>query len=371
MSMIDYARIGCYNLLDVDGVSEYDFLDPALTEVILKITKISAYFTVTATHDKKYWLIAWEVYGSPYLWWVITIYNDIVDPFESQIGKTLLCPDITGVEIEHLYSKIIEELRDRRNVFFSSSSSSSKSSSCSSSSSSSSSSALLTFLISCDSINERIYIHDGFSATLIMSFSSPGEVPKGVGVLGDNLISTGYQWEPDAAGPGVGRYGWRVYEHNGLFSGVSIDSAILSYETAVSPICSGEVTGVAGCEGNVIDCCSNTNMHKFNGISSTILVGANLGINPGDIEWDGEDTLLCDDNSTIFKYLGFSSTLLDSFSTAASQILTGVTNDGEDIIAGGAALDKIYKHSGFTSTVIDSFPTPGGNLGGLHWHSIL
>ena len=46
-----------------------------------------------------------------------------------------------------------------------------------------------TNLISCDSISDSIYIHDGITSTILSSFPSPSLYPFGLAFDGTNLIS--------------------------------------------------------------------------------------------------------------------------------------------------------------------------------------
>lgn len=60
----------------------------------------------------------------------------------------------------------------------------------------------------------------------------------------------------------------------------------------------------------------------------------------------------------IYKHDGFSSSILDSFSSPGTTT-NGLTFDGVNIYSvQGAALDKIYKHNGFSTSILDSFSSP-------------
>ena len=70
------------------------------------------------------------------------------------------------------------------------------------------------------------------------------------------------------------------------------------------------------------------------------------------------------------KFLsGFSSTILDSFSSPTSEPY-GLIWDGNNICSNDWNSDKIYKHSGFSATISDSFSSPSDRPTGLSWELI-
>jgi len=56
----------------------------------------------------------------------------------------------------------------------------------------------------------------------------------------------------------------------------------------------------------------------------------------------------------IYKYSGFSSTIIDSFSTP-STFPFGVEYSTTGVLSADANSERVYKHSGFSSTISDSF----------------
>ena len=70
------------------------------------------------------------------------------------------------------------------------------------------------------------------------------------------------------------------------------------------------------------------------------------------------------DAAKIYKHDGFSSTILDSFSSPSTSS-RGLTWDGSNLYSTDNASDKIYKHDGFSSTILNSFSSPSDRPTGL------
>lgn len=86
-----------YNIKSIDFVKEFDFLDNSLTKLTEYITRNLSYFTVTGKYNHRFDLISYEVYQIPDLYWVIALYNNIIDPFEDIVGRTFEIPHLRDV----------------------------------------------------------------------------------------------------------------------------------------------------------------------------------------------------------------------------------------------------------------------------------
>lgn len=79
----------------------------------------------------------------------------------------------------------------------------------------------------------------------------------------------------------------------------------------------------------------------------------------GDIITNGLD-------ETAYRYDGFSSSVTDSFGTPGTNAM-GITSDGTNAMTSDTVANKIYKHSGFNSSVTDSFTPAGTSTSALKW----
>jgi len=162
---------------------------------------------------------------------------------------------------------------------------------------------------------DRLFQHDGFSSTILDSFSSPGAIQRGQSVDSTNTFS----------------------------SDINVDF-----------------------------------LFQHNGFSSTILDSfSSVGGNPNDVTIESAGNIIEGDAATVpdvSKHDGFSSTILDSFNSAGTP--TGVSCDSTDTyvaenntdtIVSGDVTNFIYKHSGFSSTITDSFSSPSSTPYGIEW----
>lgn len=72
----------------------------------------------------------------------------------------------------------------------------------------------------------------------------------------------------------------------------------------------------------------------------------------------------CFETQTISKHNGISETILESFTAPGVGYVSGLTNDGTNLISGESIDELIYIHDGFSSGITNSFAAPGG-LGGI------
>jgi len=206
--------------------------------------------------------------------------------------------------------------------------------------------SLLFDLFSTDEDSDKIYRHDGFSSTILDSFSSPSTGPFGLAQDGINLYSCDQGSD-------------KIYKHDGF------SSTILDYFSSPS-------TGLRGlaCDGTNFysSDSSSDKIYKHDGFSSTILDSfSSPSTYPGDLACDGINLYSCDEDSDkIYKHDGFSSTILDYFSSPSHKP-HGLTWDGTNLYSSDAYSSalSIYKHDGFSSTILDHFSSPSTAPTGL------
>lgn len=174
-----------------------------------------------------------------------------------------------------------------------------------------------------------IYKHDEFSSTILDSFSGPGDTYRdppgvydcavfGLGYDGTNLLSADF-------------WSGKIYKHSGISAGITQSFSASSY------------------------------------------LYAGAGYNYG-LAWDTKENNLLSSNgfcntpiqTIIFKHNGFSSTILDSFSSPSGG--KDIAFDGTNLLSvrSLSGSGTIYKHRGFTTTIIDSFNSPKRPVG-LAW----
>jgi len=150
-----------------------------------------------------------------------------------------------------------------------------------------------------------IFVHDGFSETILNQFAPPYYYNNGLAFDGTNLISC--DW-----------FKKLIYIHNGLSA--SILSSFASPSTFPR--------GLTIINGNLISGDANSDM--------------------------------------IYVHQGITSTVTSSF-PSPKPYPNGLTTDGTNLISGdngiyGVEDDLIYVHSGVTSTILESFSAPAGCL---------
>lgn len=60
-------------------------------------TSEDSYFVVTKREEGRFDIISNDYYNTPRFWWVIAIANNIIDPFELEIGTRLRIPQILSL----------------------------------------------------------------------------------------------------------------------------------------------------------------------------------------------------------------------------------------------------------------------------------
>jgi len=87
-----------YQIVQVLDKYEYDFLQGGIPKFKSYITRDPTYVTFASKYVGRLDLLSYKVYGTPYLWWVIALANDIMDPFDqTAVGNLLMIPDIADV----------------------------------------------------------------------------------------------------------------------------------------------------------------------------------------------------------------------------------------------------------------------------------
>lgn len=222
-----------------------------------------------------------------------------------------------------------------------------------------------------DTIERR----EGFSSIVKDSFSTLKDYATGLAWDGDNIIHADYDHNPD---------GWKslIYKHD-KFSSTILDSFSGPGDTY------NNITGKYDCtvyglgyDGTNLLSADfwSSKIYKHNGISAGITQSFNThsymyagtGFNYG-LAWDNDGNLLsCNGfcqtpiQTLIFKHRGFSSTILESFSSPSGG--KGIAFDGTNLlrVRSLAGSGKIYKHEGFSTTIIESFSSPRRPVG-LAW----
>lgn len=96
--MLDFkSKINLYNEITYDSKSSLNiFVKYKLIEVYK--SNIQFYFEYEIAPGDRWDLLANKWYGSPNLWWVIAIFNNVIDPFEQlQSGNVLKMIKLTYV----------------------------------------------------------------------------------------------------------------------------------------------------------------------------------------------------------------------------------------------------------------------------------
>lgn len=115
---------------------------------------------------------------------------------------------------------------------------------------------------------------------------------------------------------------------------------------------------------------SPTRIDSFDGFSSTILDTFSTAAQNKGMSWDGTDLI-----STLFffaavisKRVGFSSTIKENLvTTSIDADPRGASWDGKNLISGGIENKDCYLHDGFSVTVTDTIDAPAGPAD-LTWH---
>ena len=190
--------------------------------------------------------------------------------------------------------------------------------------------------------NAKIYKHNGFSTSILDSFSSPSTTLAGLGWDGENILSS--DWAST-----------KIYKHSGFSSTVSDSFS----SPNVNP------TGLSWTGSNLISTDVGVGiLYRHQGFSSSLSgLSSGMGLSYG-TDWDGNLYRSSDTYDKIYRQNGFGGVVLSSFSSPSTQP-TGISWDGYNLISADFTLGKIYKHSGFSSTISDSFSSPSTSPIGL------
>jgi len=125
------------------------------------------------------------------------------------------------------------------------------------------------------------------------------------------------------------------------FPGISGDSLWLAWDYYNNDLIATSANG------------GNYTVYRKDGVSATTLDSIVLGSSYGwKIGWDGKN-LISSNASVIYRFSGFSTTVIDSFtSSVASEVIW----DGMNVISLNASgFHEIYKHRGFSGSIDSSF----------------
>ena len=197
-------------------------------------------------------------------------------------------------------------------------------------------------LLSLDQNTRRIYKHDGFSSTILTSFSTGLSSPGG-------LAWDGYHLYCSDAGSSC-----TIKKFDGISSTV-----LGSFDNSAWPF------GLVWIDPNLIVGNPGSNkIEKHKGFSSTVLEQIDASDGVDGLAWDGTNLYSCDYLSNdIYKHSGFSSTHLGSISIGSQPY--GLTWWKPNLINCDADASKIYKLDGFSTTILESFASPASTPSGL------
>lgn len=86
-------RLNLYNVVEVDGKQEYDYLSHDLNS--FQVNYPVQLYIVTEDDLLRPDLISYKLYGSVQYWWVVCYMNDIDDVFKDlEVGMQLSIPHI-------------------------------------------------------------------------------------------------------------------------------------------------------------------------------------------------------------------------------------------------------------------------------------
>ena len=191
--------------------------------------------------------------------------------------------------------------------------------------------------------DDSIFIHDGITAAILTSFSTPEGNTIGLAFDGTNLIS---------ADPSTGS----IYVHSGVTSTILTSFSVFDVEGCVyiSP-------NLHTSEATLF------NVYVHSGITSTITTSFSApAIGNFGLAYDGTNLISASiGNQSVYIHTGVTSAITTSFSTPGpGNNLFDLDYHLGNLISGGA-FDNVYIHSGVTSTVTTSFSHVGGVVTGL------
>jgi len=224
------------------------------------------------------------------------------------------------------------------------------------------------YLLSCDGVSGKIYKHSGFSKTISDSFSTPGTNPAGIEWISPPPTINVYD------SVSVSELRDLILNNTrdlSVFDSVALSESV-EFEDLIKNISVNDSITINGVPGRFLFMTDIYNgvLYKFDGFSDTILDSFSSPLTaPFAITFMGDDIISSDApypeyDGRIYKHSGFTKTILDSFSSP-SAAPTGLAYDGIDLISADQTLGKIYKHSGFSATISDSFSSPSEATGGL------
>jgi hypothetical protein len=216
------------------------------------------------------------------------------------------------------------------------------------------------FLISTDDSTDRVYKHDGFSATQLDSFNYTNPT-VGVDVAWDGKHFY------TAMGAVVKKYDPTLSWSSPLLL------QTLTFGTSIY--------GITWDGANLIVLFSDGMLRQMLGFSTIVqaefsLLGAR-GLNQG-LAWDGDNLIvttwepLGSPVTTIRRYVGLSTTIDTEITLAGGEAPEGVAWDGANLIVsrdftGGAGTDQITRYVGFSTTVDSTIASPSSQVRGIAW----
>ena len=79
-----------FKIVEIGRVAENDLLQSGLPRIKEFIVAPVRYLELEVRHIGRLDLLSQEAYETPFLWWVIAIVNDLIDPFDSSKVNTLI-----------------------------------------------------------------------------------------------------------------------------------------------------------------------------------------------------------------------------------------------------------------------------------------
>lgn len=110
-----FARKNFLDTVQTD-VNQLDFLSFKWLDFKQSIkNKNVDYFRITDEFVGRLDLVAHDFYGNVFLWWILALVNDVLDPINDiSVGKVLIIPSI--VDIENYYQTILNKRRKNNKV---------------------------------------------------------------------------------------------------------------------------------------------------------------------------------------------------------------------------------------------------------------
>lgn len=225
------------------------------------------------------------------------------------------------------------------------------------------------------------YYHDGFSDTIIDSYSlGPGVWDRAVACDGGNtlyqestvcrrrtrLSAVNFQ-TCNLADP-LDSYGigWDSKD-------VQWGDASLAGEITLSGTLSPYyISEPAPMFGDVISADLYTQKHyRHRGFSANIVASYSTANNlDTGIAWTGTDVISANmGQNKHYKHSGFSNTITDSYNSPDVDPV-GISWDTNNVVSTDTQSDKIYRHVGFSATIFLSYTGPGSNMRGMSWDDL-